>query len=447
MPVPLHRLSRRLALGLFLDIWPGWALGSLLIGGSAALLCRLFLPDAARWLPWCWLAPLISVVPAVVQTWRRAYTPTQVATLADVLSGGAGLLLSSTERQAEAWHQAPALVRARAMTLPPLRFWPRLRLILPGVLFLAIALLLPQRVSVDGGRADLGTHVVEDLATTVEELKAQALLTPEEEQRLEDEIEAIRKDAEDRVDAAAWEAADAMRERMTADLAKKLDAAQWAEESLSRYAAAASGGAAPGGSPPDAGELHAALKALEQSGLLANAPEELRQLASGGARLPIDPAALRRLQEALAAHLGSRTARLARGFGEGRGGRFDPGEFPLAEGDGRGGRDGRGRGDGTGDRPGPGGVTRGRADAALTWGQETQPFDRFRARALPPGFARSPDDFAPGVELPGAPDVSPDARRGGASRSYDATAGQEAWRRTLAPRHQSAVRKYFEVRP
>jgi hypothetical protein len=31
-----------------------------------------------------------------------------------------------------------------------------------------------------------------------------------------------------------------------------------------------------------------------------------------------------------------------------------------------------------------------------------------------------------------------------AARQYEAGAGQSAWRRTLAPRHQSAVKKYFE---
>jgi len=31
-----------------------------------------------------------------------------------------------------------------------------------------------------------------------------------------------------------------------------------------------------------------------------------------------------------------------------------------------------------------------------------------------------------------------------AARQYSAVAGQSAWRRSLAPRHQSAVKKYFD---
>ena len=82
-------------------------------------------------------------------------------------------------------------------------------------------------------------------------------------------------------------------------------------------------------------------------------------------------------------------------------------------------------------------------DAPLTWGKETSPFDRFKAKALPPGAARSPDDWAPVVELPGAPQGTPERSTPSAAREYAAAAGQTAWRRALAPRHQSAVKKYF----
>ena len=34
-----------------------------------------------------------------------------------------------------------------------------------------------------------------------------------------------------------------------------------------------------------------------------------------------------------------------------------------------------------------------------------------------------------------------------AARDYASGAGQGAWRRSLAPRHQSAVKKYFETEP
>jgi hypothetical protein len=124
-------------------------------------------------------------------------------------------------------------------------------------------------------------------------------------------------------------------------------------------------------------------------------------------------------------------ARLGKEFG-----RFDPSEFPLEFNSS--GSDGSGA-------PGTGGINRGRGDAPLTWGKESLPLDRFKAQALPPGAARSPDDWAPLAEMPGTPQESPESSaQSAAARQYASAAGQAAWRRTLAPRHQSAVKKYFE---
>ena len=94
--------------------------------------------------------------------------------------------------------------------------------------------------------------------------------------------------------------------------------------------------------------------------------------------------------------------------------------------------------------PGRGGINRGRADAELTYGGESLPAERFKAQALPPGYVRSPDDWAPIVNLPGAPNVAPEASGRAAARAYAEDAGQAAWRRTLAPRHQRAVKQYFQ---
>ena len=104
----LRRLARRLAAGLFLDVWPPWATGSLLAAGVTALACRLFVPSSAQHLPWLWLAPLLSLAPALVICVRRAYRDEDVAALADSLSGGHGLLLTLTEHPDRRWAHAPA---------------------------------------------------------------------------------------------------------------------------------------------------------------------------------------------------------------------------------------------------------------------------------------------------------------------------------------------------
>lgn len=427
----LRRLERRLAVGLFLDVWPLWAVASLLSSGLVVLICRLFFPRASPHLPWLWLAPVLALVPALVISRLRAYRPDQVVALADWLAGGRGVLVAMHESGDRQWADAPLVERASRFAIPATRPWRRLSPIAPALAFLAIALWLPQRTSPES-QAALADDIAGDLEATVAQLKQQDLVTPEEEKKIEEEIERIRKGAEQRVDASSWEAADALRERLVADLSAKNDALKWAEESLARLESAAAGGSS-GDSKAQAtaAELAQALEQLAKSGLLAGAPPELQQLLKGG-KLPTDPKALSQLAASLSKHLRETNgrfgdlAKLGKEFG-----RFNPGEFPL------------GSGEGDGSEPGRGGVSRGRADAELTLGDPSPTVDRFKATPLPPGAPRSADDWAPLVELPGTPQESAVVSARGAARQYDASAGQAAWRRSLAPRHHSALKKYF----
>jgi hypothetical protein len=442
LPLPvrtaLRRLSRRLAIGLFVDIWPAWAIGTILAAGGVAVVARLFIPPMAAHLSWLWLAPIVAAIPAVALGVRRAYQPAQVLALADSLAGGNGLLLSLVERPHAAWTDSDALRRIAELPLPSLHPWRPLRLIPLALAFLAVALAVPQRVA-GGGSQAVASQVVAGAVSSVEAMKKDQLIRREEEKKLEQEIEQIRRSAAGRVDAGAWEAGDAMQQRMAASLAAKQDAVQWAQESLARYAAAAQAGAgdSKGGASSaasDAEELAKALQRLAESGLLNGAPQELSALAAGRG-LPGDPQALAKLQAALGTFLSDKAGRLADAASIAKGGRFDPSEFGAGH-------------DASGERsnqPGRGGVDRGRGDADLTLGPETKRFDRFKAQALPPGAVRSPDDWAPIAVLPGAPSAVSAISTSAAARAYAAGAGQEAWRRTLAPRHQSAVKKYFET--
>ena len=431
----MQRLARRLTFGLVLDIWPAWAVGGLLAAGLVALVCRLFVPAAAPVLYWVWLTPLLALLPAAFLCWRRSYRPAQVVAVADWLSGGHGTLLALHETNDPSWSTSALAARASTFTLPRLRPWRRLAALPPALAFMAASLWIPQRMPRQTNTL-LAQEIAGTLTATVNELKQQQLITPEEEKKLEDEIERIRKGAEERVDASSWEAADSLRDKLAADVAEKQDAIKWAEQTLARFAAAAESGSSPDGMAAEqSAELMKALERLADRGLLAGAPQELQQLAASG-KLPKDAASMKKLMAALAKQLADTNGRMADLAKLGKaGGRFDPSEFPLESGEA--GPDGDGK-------PGTGGINRGRGDADLTWGKESTPFDRFKSNALPPGAARSPDDWAPVVELPGAPRESPVASRSSAARQYSAVAGQSAWRRSLAPRHQSAVKKYFD---
>ena len=431
----LRRLERRLAIGLFLDVWPTWAVASLLLAGLVAVVCRLFFPAAASRLPWLWLAPVLSSLPALTICVMRRYRPAEVVALADWLNGGRGMLLTLFENDDPVWAGSSLAADASSFSLPKLRPWRRLALLPPALLFLATALWLPQRLP-RGSNAMLADDIAASLAATVAELKQQELITDSEEKKLEEEIARIRRGAEERVDASAWEAADALRDKVAAGVTEKQNALNWAEESVARYAAAAQGGANGDAlAQAHADELMKALEQLRQSGLLAGAPADVQRLLQSG-KLPADAASLRQLLASLSKSLADAEGRIgALGKLGKEVGRFNPSEFPLDS--------DRSSIDGDG-RPGNGGLNRGRADASLTWGKESAPFDRFKAEALPPGAARSPDDWAPVVQLPGSPGESPGQSAASAARQYTAVAGQSAWRRTLAPRHQSAVKKYFE---
>ena len=429
---PLKRLSRRVALGMFLDVWPRWAAGAVLAGGLAVLVCRVAVPSAAAHLGWSWLIPVVAAIPAAADCRRRRFRDEDVAALADSLAGGRGTLLAVIETRDAAWFESPHLARAVAFPLPRLQVWRRLAPLAATLAFLALALALPQRVPA-GTSVALAGDIAKDLTATVVELKQQGMVSAEEQKKLDDEIERIRRGAAQKVDAGSWEAADSLREKLAADVAEKQHALAWAQDSFARYAAAAQRADGGGTSAEaQAAELSRSLQKLEQSGLLAGAPEKLRQLLKSG-KLPTDAASLRELSASFSKYMAEtngrfgNVAKLGKEFG-----RFDPAEFPLPEGEGA-----------TGDEPGNGGIDRGRADAPLTWGKETSPLDRFKAKALPPGAARSADDWAPLAELPGAPQVDAQTSIGAAGRQYAPAAGQAAWRRGLAPRHQSAVKKYF----
>ncbi len=434
LPVALTRLRRRLAVGLFLDVWPGWAIGSLIAAGTIVVVCRMFFAGAAPYLGWLWLLPALTAIPAAFLAVRRAYAPADVAAVADWLGGGQGALLTWFETADPAWKDSPLIQQSAAFRLPRIRLRRAHMAVVPALAFLAAAWLLPQRVQALDASEALADEIASDLKAAVVELKQEALITPEEEKQLEEQIERIRKSAEERVDPASWEAADALREQVVASLTEKQEAVKWAQESLARLSAAADSlGAGESLSNAQTAELTKALEKLAKTGMLAGASEQLRGMLQAG-KMPTDPKALRELAASLGKYLGETNGKFANAAGLGKGfGRFDPSEFGAGT---EPGSDGNGL-------PGRGGVTRGRADADLTWGQETTPHDRFKSTPLPPGAARSPDDWAPVVSLPGAPQTAATRSTQSAGRDYDAAAGQAAWRRSLAPRHQSAVKKYF----
>jgi hypothetical protein len=205
--------------------------------------------------------------------------------------------------------------------------------VIPALVFLAVAWLLPQRVRALDASAALADDIASDLKAAVVALKQEALITPEEEQQLDEQIERIRQGAQERVDPSSWEAADALREQVVAGLTEKQEAVKWAQESLARLAAATDAlGSGESLSNAQTAELTKALEKLSKTGLMAGASEKLRGMLQAG-KLPTDPKALRELAASLGKYLGETNGKFASAAGLGKEfGRFDPSEFPTESG-------------------------------------------------------------------------------------------------------------------
>jgi hypothetical protein len=442
----LRQLRCRLAIGVFLDFWPRWAVAGLLFAGIVVLICRLWFPGAAFGLPLLWIAPIIAGIPALIQSARYFYRPDHIAAIADSLSGGQGTLLALLETQDPAWMDSREIKKLSTFPYPRFHVWRRFAMLAPAAIFLVIALMLPQRMPA-AVKTALGNDIAAELKTKLEALKKQDLIVPSEEKELQAEIERIRKDSLERVDASTWEASDSMSEKFAAKISEKQDAMKWAADVLSRFSKPGESGSANAGASGSAnsdvqsGELGAAIDKLAHTGMLANAPEELQKLlggkdaiAAGKCRLPKDAQSLKKLAASFKNYLGDQGKKfsdLAQRTGASR---FDPSEYPPFN------YDRRPDGDGN---PGTGGLSRGRADADLTWGKESKGFDIFKSQSLPPGSYRSPDEWAPFAIMPGAPKISTELSGASSGMQYAGVA-QSAWRRSLAPRHYSAVKKYFD---
>ena len=99
------------------------------------------------------------------------------------------------------------------------------------------------------------------------------------------------------------------------------------------------------------------------------------------------------------------------------------------------------------DKPGRGGVTRGRGDAEMSYGDEANKNGvKFKETILPPGFADKPKDEIAGVQLIAPNEEPATAAAKGAQRAIDPSSGNATWNRKLSPKHRNVVRKFFDAK-
>ncbi len=474
---PVRRVRRRLNAVAWAEagLAPVWA------AATACVLIRLLLREHTVY--------VLPVPLALGAAWwvrrarARSVSLTHAAVLADRASGAGGLLLTRLERPVGEW-ELLVNQHARAVRPPEVRWRRPVGALCAALLFLVAGFLLP--LPARGGRplnAAAAAKVAAVQAKAEALAKEEALGTPLEEElrRLAEEV------AEGRFDAADWEAADALEEKLdsqaaeaAAELARAAEAARELGETL--------------GAAGDAERAAREREALENA-LMALGPDGAQQGAEGqqsgragadgglgsgsegsedgqGAQAGNAAQQARGSPDQLAdlrQSLQRRQQALEQRFGQG-----PQGNGPRQEGNGReggqgqqgaragrqgtGGKEGQdGQGEGSGDgqdqrgghasrsvRKGQGGVGRGGESQDLVFGEEAEMDpERLAFQPLPEGHGGE------SAELWGLKAADPQVREGrptggaakGTGAQGDATAGHSA--APLLPRNRELVKRYF----
>ncbi|QDU36431.1 hypothetical protein Mal4_07170 [Maioricimonas rarisocia] len=459
----LRRNLFRLHLGQFLRS-AGDALSIYLcVFGTAVLFSKLLIP--ALWPHVLWMA--VGIVPIVGWAWWRSrvdrFSEREAIALLDRSLGTGGLLMALSEAPDAEWEsRLPQLEAAWRASLPRLRPRRFASYVTVPLLFAVGACLIPVRQSqatpIEPGT--VGQNAAQDLEEMLVGLDEVEALEEEEKEELREEIEKLIEETADApLTHERWEMLDSIEQRLRLRLDEAAAAAANAGSAASLLAAAAAGDMPPMSAERKAQLEEQVLEALEEManrGAFANASPELQKALSemlqNGKLNPSGDAGERaELMKELSEFLNEERSKLDEMRKKANDGKCSKCGSGECEGDcdaqcsSCGGSCEGGQCKNGGSIPGRGGVTRGRGDAEMTWGDESDDQNaKFKETVLPPGFLEDPKNEVLGVTL-APPEETPDAAAPrGAAREERATAGREAWNRQLRPRHRSVVRRYFD---
>lgn len=457
-PNPDHWIARccaRLRFGEFLRSAADWLAVYLFVFGSAVLIVKLAMPQF--WPHVLWLA--VGAIPVAATAWlisgRDRFSRNESIALLDSRLQAGGLLMTLTEAPSNEWEERlPQLESLWKTSLPQLRPIRFARQMLPALAFVAVACLVPPR-EVEAGtelRSTAGQQAAQSLEELLTELDKAEVLEEEEKQELQDEIDKLLDETKETpLTHEKWETVDALQERMRLRLDETSTEVGKAQEALATLRHAADGEQLT--MPPEAlMELEKAmletLQKMMEKGAFENAPESLKNelqklMKNGQFKLPEEPGERQEMLDSLSEFLDKESDELSELRSKCKGGPCQK----CGDGDCQGGQcQGMGQGTRDGDgRPGRGGVNRGRGDAPLTWGDESNEEGiKFKEAVLPRGTLDQPRDEVVGISV-STPDVEPAGpiRRQG-SRAAGAASGDETWSRNVRPRHRSVVRRYFD---
>ena len=455
----IERHIARLKFGDFLRRAAEMGAAFLFAFGAAVLVVKLFLPRA--WPDVLWGG--LGLIPAWTIAWwlarRKKRARWESVARLDSALGSGGLLMMLSELPDEEWsRRLPKLEREWNGALPrvrPKRFAAVLAL--PLVFALAACLVpLRQAATAIVLRNTVGQEAARELEALLDSIDEEKVLDEQEKQQLQEEIRKLAEEtSETPLTHERWEAVDALRERMRARLESGAMLASQAGQAAALLSESKS--ADPNASEVSlerseqlAKELCEALEKLMQKGFCQGAPQELRDRLArltkqGKLRLPREGAERDELLDELKEFLDQENKRLSelRKKCSGCKSGCKSGECEE-EGECDGGES-LARGHVDSGRPGKGGVTRGRGDAELTWGDEADKQGvKFKEVVLPKGMQDRPKDEIIALERTAPNDEAAESAPRSAPRADEAAAGETTWNRKLAPRHRNVVRRYFD---
>lgn len=443
----IEKYLARVRFGQFLRRAAEWSAGFLFIFGTVVLVAKLFIPQAWPHVLWGGLGLLPCLAFAWWLSQREQETSSESIARLDTALNSGGLLMTLCERPDVDWSsRLPQVEQLWREALPRIHARRFTGYIVLPLAFAVGACFIPLRDATTAPilRNSVAQKAAKDLEELLAVLDEEKVFDKEEEEQLKKEIEMLAEETRSTpLTHEKWETVDALRERMRV----RLDGA--AMTTAQAAAAAALLAAAAGLEGPelslerteqlekDLGEM---LQKMGQKGAFSNATKGLqndlqRLLKNGKLQLPQDGEERERLLNELREHIQSESNKLCElrdkcSLCEGD--RFNEGNVPCQS-------------LSSGNIPGRGGVTRGRGDAELTWGDESDKVGtKFKEVVLPPGFLDQPKDEIVSVQKTAPNEETAANAPRSAQRLLDPAAGSATWNRKVSPRHRDVVRKYFD---
>lgn len=453
-----RRIGIMLGLRTAVAVLSGW----LLLWGTLVLILRTSLAVPRETLLWGLSGIAVAVMAGIVTGIRRCPSPVTIRALLDESWKAGGLLMASAESNVTGWEVSPPPVAIPRVRWTGSRQW----LILGGcALFAATSFLIPSRTlgQLTPQRLQVAAEV-EKLAEKVEILKEEKILSPERAQSLEEALEQLQREAAGNDPGKTWEAMDHLEQ----SLAKAGEEAAEKSEQNARNAAHAEELAAALDQARDRMEPNSLATAMSQlAEEIAKIAEEdadlLQQALAEDLMEQLENGTLSKEQlEELAKKLGeckacntSRLGKLAAArmidpsrLSELDGQlRIDPEALAKLLSECQGSKDAKACL--ACERPGRGGVTRGRGDAAMTWTDGTNRDGlEFKEKALSPGaIASLKDALLQGVsKADPTPQTPQSSQTGGALDARYAGRGS-ARTQVVLPEHKKVVQRYFDRDP